>query len=91
MRAGGLVNAFKLLTAGNWSGVGIGVILIPRKIIQQPVPGRSRALRLPCFRDNIGLRDLPAIRHIRGTDGVIVNIGEPVGMHRFSPGKCSDG
>lgn len=25
------------------------------------------------FHDNVGLRDLPAIRHIKGTDAVIVN------------------
>ena len=27
----------------------------------------------PCFHDNVGLRDLPAIRHIKGTDAVVVN------------------
>ena len=32
-----------------------------------------------CFRDNVGLRDFPAIRHIKGTDAVIVNIDALVG------------
>ena len=31
------------------------------------------------FHDNVGLRDLPAIRHIKGTDAVIVNIDALVG------------
>ena len=29
------------------------------------------------FHDNVGLRDLPAIRHIKGTDAVIVNMKTP--------------
>ena len=32
-----------------------------------------------CFHDNVGLRDLPSIRHIKGTDAVIVNIDALVG------------
>ena len=35
------------------------------------------------FHDNVGLRDLPAIRHIKGTDAVIVNRFEPLdSIHR---------
>ena len=31
------------------------------------------------FHDNVGLRDLPAIRHIKGTDAVVVNNDALVG------------
>ena len=31
------------------------------------------------FHDNVGLRDLPAIRHIKGADAVVVNIDALVG------------
>ena len=31
------------------------------------------------FHDNVGLRDLPAIRHSKGTDAVVVNIDALIG------------
>ena len=35
--------------------------------------GVAECYAFSCFHDNVGLRDLPAIRHIKGTDAVIVN------------------
>ena len=41
--------------------------------------GVAECYAFSCFHDNVGLRDLPAIRHIKGTDAVIVNIDALVG------------
>ena len=35
--------------------------------------GVAECYAFSCFHDNVGLRNLPAIRHIKGTDAVIVN------------------
>ena len=32
--------------------------------------GVAACYAFSCFHDNVGLRDLPAIRHIKGTDAV---------------------
>ena len=36
--------------------------------------GVAECYAFSCFHDNVGLRDLPAIRHIKGTDAVIVHL-----------------
>ena len=41
--------------------------------------GVAECYAFSCFHDNVGLRDLLAIRHIKGTDAVIVNIDALVG------------
>ena len=41
--------------------------------------GVAECYAFSCFHDNVSLRDLPAIRHIKGTDAVIVNIDALVG------------
>ena len=41
--------------------------------------GVAECYAFSCFHDNVGLRDLPAIRHIKGTDAVIVNNDALVG------------
>ena len=41
--------------------------------------GVAECYAFSCFHDNVGLRDLPAIRHIKGTDAVVVNIDALVG------------
>ena len=35
--------------------------------------GVAECYAFSCFHDNVGLRDLPAIRHIKGTDAVVVD------------------
>ncbi len=35
--------------------------------------GVAECYTFSCFHDNVGLRDFPAIRHIKGTDAVVVN------------------
>ena len=41
--------------------------------------GVAECYAFSCFHDNVGFRDLPAIRHIKGTDAVIVNNDALVG------------
>ena len=41
--------------------------------------GVAECYAFSCFHDNVGLRNLPTIRHIKGTDAVIVNIDALVG------------
>ena len=41
--------------------------------------GVAECYAFSSFHDNVSLRDLPAIRHIKGTDAVIVNIDALVG------------
>ena len=41
--------------------------------------GVAECYAFSCFHDNVGLRDIPAIRHIKGTDAVIVNIDALIG------------
>ena len=41
--------------------------------------GVAECYAFSCFHDNVGLRDLPAIRHIKGADAVVVNIDALVG------------
>ena len=41
--------------------------------------GVAECYAFSCFHDNVGFRDLPAIRHIKGTDAVVVNIDALVG------------
>ena len=41
--------------------------------------GVAECYAFSCFHDNVGLRDLPAIRHIKGTNAVIVNNDALVG------------
>ena len=41
--------------------------------------GVAECYAFPCFHDNVGLWDFPVIRHIKGTDAVIVNIDALVG------------
>lgn len=41
--------------------------------------GVAECYAFSCFHDNIGLRDLPAIRHIKGTNAVVMNIDTLVG------------
>ena len=41
--------------------------------------GVAECYAFSCFHDNVGLRYLPAIRHIKGTDAVIVNNDALVG------------
>ena len=41
--------------------------------------GAAECYVFSCFHDNVGLRDLPAIRHIKGTNTVIVNNDALVG------------
>ena len=35
--------------------------------------GVAECCAFPCFHDNIGLQDLPAIRHIKSADAVVVD------------------
>ena len=35
--------------------------------------GVTACYAFSCFRDNVGLRDLPAIRHIKSADAVVVD------------------
>ena len=35
--------------------------------------GVAECYAFSCFHDNVGLRDLPAIRHIKSADAVVVN------------------
>ena len=35
--------------------------------------GVAECCDFSCFRDNVGLRDLPAIRHIKSADAVVVD------------------
>ena len=41
--------------------------------------GVAECYAFSCFHDNVGLRDFPAIRHIKSTDAVIVNNNALVG------------
>ena len=41
--------------------------------------GVAECYAFSCFHDNVGLRDLPAIRHIKGTNAVVMNIDTLVG------------
>ena len=41
--------------------------------------GVAECYAFSCFHDNVGLRDFPAIRHIKSTDAVIVNTNALVG------------
>ncbi len=41
--------------------------------------GVAECYAFSCFRDNVGLRDFSAIRHIKGADAVIVNNDALVG------------
>ena len=41
--------------------------------------GVAECYAFSCFYDHVGLRDLPAIRHIKGTNAVIVNNDALVG------------
>ena len=41
--------------------------------------GVAECYAFSCFHDNVGLRDFPAIRHIKGTDAVVVNNDALVG------------
>ena len=51
--------------------------------------GVAECYAFSCFHDNVGFRDLPAIRHIKGTDAVVVNIDALVGIPKFA--GCVDG
>ena len=44
-----------------------------RLIYRNLFRGVAECYAFSCFHDNVGLRDLPAIRHIKGTDAVVVN------------------
>ena len=41
--------------------------------------GVAECYAFSCFHDNVGLRDIPAIRHIKSTDAVVVNNDALVG------------
>ena len=51
----------------------------PKSPYRKAFRGVAECYAFSCFHDNVGLRDLPAIRHIKGTDAVIVNIDALVG------------
>ena len=45
----------------------------PRNSYRNLFRGAAECYAFSCFHDNIGLRDLPAIRHIESADAVIVD------------------
>ena len=51
----------------------------PQNLYRNLFRGVAECYAFSCFHDNVGLRDFPAIRHIKGTNAVIVNIDALVG------------
>ena len=51
----------------------------PQSSYRKAFRGVAECYAFSCFHDNVGLRDLPAIRHIKGTDAVVVNNDTLVG------------
>ena len=55
----------------------------PKSSYRSLFRGVAECYAFSCFHDNVGLRNLPAIRHIKSADAVVVNNDALVGISDF--------